>query len=72
MERERKEEITKEIKEIPHEEAGFEEVHLIDYVNVLLKRRWLIAFGVFISVLFTGIISKKMAPVFAASAKFLP
>jgi uncharacterized protein involved in exopolysaccharide biosynthesis len=50
----------------------FEEIHLIDYVNVLLKRRWLIVAGVFISVLLTGIISKRMPPVFTASAKFLP
>ncbi|MCK4432195.1 MAG: hypothetical protein KAW19_12955, partial [Candidatus Aminicenantes bacterium] len=52
--------------------AEEEEIHLISYVNVVLKRRWLIIFGVFFCVLLTGIVSKMMAPVYTASAKFLP
>jgi uncharacterized protein involved in exopolysaccharide biosynthesis len=60
------------IETVPLVPEEFEEVHLIDYVNVLLKRRWLIVVGVFISVLLTGIVSKRMPPVFTASAKFLP
>jgi len=49
-----------------------EEIHLITYVNVLLKRRWLIILGVFFCVVLTGIYSKTRHPVFTASAKFLP
>lgn len=49
-----------------------EEIHLINYVNVVLKRRWMIIVGVLICVLFTGIYSKSLPPVFKASAKFLP
>jgi uncharacterized protein involved in exopolysaccharide biosynthesis len=60
------------IEAVPVAPDEFEEIHLIDYVNVLLKRRWLIVAGVFISVFLTGIISKRMPPVFTASAKFLP
>lgn len=60
------------IEAVPVPPDEFEEIHLIDYINVILKRRWLIVAGVFISVLLTGIISKKMSPVFTASAKFLP
>jgi uncharacterized protein involved in exopolysaccharide biosynthesis len=60
------------IETVPLVPEEFEEVHLIDYVNVLLKRRWLIVVGVFISVLLFGIVSKRMPPVFTASAKFLP
>jgi len=52
--------------------AEEEEIHLINYVNVLLKRRWLIIIGVFFCVVFTGIYSKTRHPVFTASAKFLP
>jgi uncharacterized protein involved in exopolysaccharide biosynthesis len=60
------------IEAVPLPPEEFEEMHLIDYVNVILKRRWLIVAGVFISVLLTGIVSKRMPPVFTASAKFLP
>jgi uncharacterized protein involved in exopolysaccharide biosynthesis len=49
-----------------------ETIHLIDYANILLKRRWLIVLGVFFSVLFVGIKSKTTDPTFTASAKFLP
>ncbi len=54
------------------DEYDYGEVHLIEYVNVLLKRRWLIIGGVFLCVLVAGIVSKAMAPTFTASAKFLP
>ena len=54
------------------EEPEFDTVHLIDYVNVLLKRRWLIVVGVFLSVLVVGIMTKRAKPYFTASAKFLP
>lgn len=58
---------------IPYwEQPQYEEVSLIQYVNVLLKRRWMIAAGVFLCVVLTGIISKKIPPTFTASAKFLP
>ena len=57
-------------------EAGYEpgagEVHLIDYINVLLKWRWLIIVGVLLCVVTTGVVSKRMTPVFTASARFLP
>lgn len=49
-----------------------EEIHLINYVNVILKRRWLIVVGVFVCVIFTGIYLKMQPPMFTASAKFLP
>ncbi len=49
-----------------------EEFHLINYVNVVLKRRWMIIVGVFVCVLFVGIRSKSQHPVYTASAKFLP
>jgi uncharacterized protein involved in exopolysaccharide biosynthesis len=52
--------------------AEEEEVHLINYVNVLLKRRWLIVLGVFFCVVITGIYSKRQPSVYTASAKFLP
>jgi len=52
--------------------AEEEEIHLINYVNVLLKRRWMIILGVFICVVITGIYSKRQPPVYTASAKFLP
>ena len=52
--------------------AEEEEIHLINYVNVVLKRRWMIVFGVLFCVILTGIVSKIMTPVFTASAKFLP
>jgi len=48
-----------------------EEFHLIDYVNVLLKRRWMIILGVLLCVIFSGIYSKSQSPVYIASAKFL-
>ncbi len=49
-----------------------EEIHLINYVNVVLKRRWMIIVGVLACVIFSGIYSKSQLPVFKASAKFLP
>jgi hypothetical protein len=49
-----------------------ETIHLIDYVNIILKRRWLIIVGVLFSVLLVGIKSKSTDPTFTASAKFLP
>jgi len=52
--------------------AESEEIHLIDYINVLLKRRKLIVLGVFFTVILTGIISKMMLPIYVATAKFLP
>jgi uncharacterized protein involved in exopolysaccharide biosynthesis len=52
--------------------AEYEEVNFINYVNVLLKKRWLIIFGVFFCVLATGIYSKTRPPQYTASAKFLP
>lgn len=57
----------------PYEhEPEFETIHIIDYVNIMLKRRWLIVLGVICTVLLVGLISKKSKPVFTASAKFLP
>lgn len=49
-----------------------EEINLIQYINVLLKRRWMIVLGVFICVAFVAIYSFKLSPVYTASAKFLP
>lgn len=49
-----------------------EEFHLINYVNVVLKRRWMIVIGTLICVIFTGIYFKRQSPVYTASAKFLP
>jgi uncharacterized protein involved in exopolysaccharide biosynthesis len=54
------------------EAAPVEEVNLIQYVNILLKRRWLIVGGCFLCVLLAGIVSKKTPPTFTAVAKFLP
>ena len=48
-----------------------EEVNLIQYVNVLLKRRWMIIAGVFFCVVFAAIYSFKLSPFYTASAKFL-
>lgn len=52
--------------------AEYEEVNFINYVNILLKKRWLIILGVFFCVLATGIYSKTRSPQYTASAKFLP
>jgi len=52
--------------------AEYEEVNFINYVNILLKKRWLIILGVFFCVLVTGIYSKTRPPQYTASAKFLP
>ena len=60
--------MVKEIEDFPEDE----EIHLINYVNVVLKRRWMIIVGVLACVIFTGIYSKSLSPVFTASAKFLP
>ena len=49
-----------------------EEVNLIQYVNVLLKRRWMIVLGVFVCVVLVAIYSFRLPPVYTASAKFLP
>jgi len=49
-----------------------EEFHILEYVNILLRRRWLIIAGVFACVIFTGIYFKMQTPVYTASAKFLP
>ena len=49
-----------------------EEINLIQYVNVLLKRRWMIVLGTLICVVFAAIYSFKLSPVYTASAKFLP
>ena len=50
----------------------YETLHIIDYVNIILKRRWLIVWGTLFTVALVGIISFKSKPVFTASAKFLP
>jgi uncharacterized protein involved in exopolysaccharide biosynthesis len=52
--------------------SAYDEVHLIDYINILLKRRWLIIWGVFLTVLFTGIFSLRTPPTFTATTKFFP
>jgi len=52
--------------------AEEEEFDLIHYMNILLKKRWLIILGVFFCVLATGIYSKTRPPKYTASAKFLP
>ncbi len=52
--------------------AEYEEVNIMNYVNILLKKRWLIILGVFFCVLVTGIYSKTRPPQYTASAKFLP
>ncbi len=49
-----------------------EEINLIQYINVLLKRRWMIVLGVFICVAFVAIYSFKLSPFYTATAKFLP
>jgi uncharacterized protein involved in exopolysaccharide biosynthesis len=45
---------------------------LAEALNSILKRRWLIIGGVFISALLTGLYIKLQAPVFKAAARFLP
>ena len=54
----------------------YEEFNFIQYVNVLLKRRRMIVFGVLFCVIFAGtysiIYSKRPSPVYIASARFLP
>ncbi len=52
--------------------AEDEEVNIINYVNILLKKRRLIILGVFFCVLVIGIYSKTRPPQYTASAKFLP
>ena len=57
----------------PHDEyPEFEHVHIIEYVNILLKKRWLIITGVFITVLLAGIYTKTLPAIYSASGKFLP
>lgn len=51
---------------------AYDEVHLIDYINIILKWRWLIFFGVLFTILATAIISFQMTPIFTSTAKFLP
>ncbi|MHB1047005.1 MAG: Wzz/FepE/Etk N-terminal domain-containing protein [Thermoanaerobaculia bacterium] len=49
-----------------------EPIHLVDVVNALLRRRWLIVAGVLVVVLGTGLVTMQVTPTFTASAKFLP
>jgi uncharacterized protein involved in exopolysaccharide biosynthesis len=54
------------------DDAGADQLHPVDWINILLKRRKLIVLGVFVVVLLTGIVSKLTAPTFTATAQFLP
>jgi uncharacterized protein involved in exopolysaccharide biosynthesis len=57
------------------DEDGIQEpepIRIVDLVNVVLKRRWLIASGVFVAVLLAVIGSGLVKPTFTASARFLP
>jgi tyrosine-protein kinase Etk/Wzc len=57
------------------DEEGFQEpepIRIVDLVNVVLKRRRLIASGVLVAVLLAVIGSGRVKPTFTASAKFLP
>lgn len=55
----------------PMEEPG-ESINLLQYLNMLLRRRWLIIVGTLITVLAAGIILKLQTPQFQASVKILP
>jgi uncharacterized protein involved in exopolysaccharide biosynthesis len=50
----------------------YEEINLIQYVNVLLKRRWLIVLGAFLSTVLAGVISLSTPPKYSARARFIP
>lgn len=50
----------------------YEEINLIQYVNVLLKRRWLIVLGAFLSTALAGVISLSTPPKYTARARFIP
>jgi uncharacterized protein involved in exopolysaccharide biosynthesis len=50
----------------------YEEINLIQYVNVLLKRRWLIVLGAFLSTVLAGVISLSTPPKYTARARFIP
>jgi len=57
-----------------YDKEGFfedEKFNLKKYVNMLLKRRWMILIGVLLCVVFTGIYSEMQPPVYTASSKFL-
>jgi len=50
----------------------YEEINFIQYVNVLLKRRWLIVLGAFLSTVLAGVISLSTPPKYTARARFIP
>ena len=51
----------------------FEEkpIQILSYVNILLRKRWLIIGGTFVLMLFAAVYFKLQPPAFTASAKFL-
>lgn len=56
----------------PAAPSGLEQLNLIDLLNILLKRRRLIIYGIFGVTLLTGIVFKLTPPTFTAVAQFLP
>ena len=55
------------------EEIGaVDEIDLFDYIEVLVKRRWLIFFGVFVCVLTTFIYTSTLKQTYKAEATILP
>jgi uncharacterized protein involved in exopolysaccharide biosynthesis len=55
----------------PQEEMGGS-INLLEYVNMLLRRRWLIVVGTLLTVLAAGIYLKRQTPMYQASIRILP
>jgi uncharacterized protein involved in exopolysaccharide biosynthesis len=53
-------------------EDRYDEVDLFDYIEVLVKRRWLIFFGVLVCVLTTFIYTSRLKQAYKAEATVLP
>ena len=60
------------MQEGPLEERPYEEVDLFDYIEVLVKRRWLIIFGTAVCVLSTLVYSLTAEKKYKAEASILP
>lgn len=52
--------------------VGEDEVDLFDYIEVLVKRRWLIFWGVAICILAAFVVSLRATPTYTATATLLP
>jgi len=47
-----------------------DEINLIDYIQVIRKRKWLIIFGTFICMIVAGVVSLLMPKIYRGEATF--